>query len=144
MARRIKKDHPYYISWRAMKHRCYSPSDVNYSRYGGLGIKVSKEWLEDFWKFVEDIGDRPQGFTLDRIDSSKDYCKENCRWASVHKQALNTKSFDAARPYEVTKSGKYKVRLKSKIGKYVCKSHKTPIEAYLYFLEHKQNKEDIL
>ena len=144
MQKRIKTKHPYRNIWAGFMSRCYNIKNVNYSRYGALGIEVCKEWREDFWKFVDDIGERPEGFTLDRIDSSKGYSKENCRWASIHKQALNTKSFDAARIYRFTETGKYQVRLKSKIGKYVAKTFKTPLEAYIYFLEHKQNKEEIL
>ena len=139
----IKNKHPYYTIWRGMKSRCYVKCNVNYSRYGNLGITVSDSWLNDFWTFVKDMGERPIGFTLDRIDTHKGYCKENCRWVSVHKQALNTKSFEKARPYRVTGINRYQVRLKSRIGKYVCKTFITPIEAYIYYMEHKQDQNEI-
>lgn len=79
---------PTYISWEGMHYRCRNLTNPSYNRYGGRGISVSKEW-SDFSKFLEDMGEKPEGYSLDRIDNDKDYSKENCRWASVEEQQNN-------------------------------------------------------
>lgn len=70
--------------------RCYDEKDSSYHNYGGRGIKVSRRW-HDFSAFVEDMGDRPQGTTLDRIDNNKDYSLANCKWSSKKEQSRNTR-----------------------------------------------------
>ncbi len=81
-----------YKSWCSMLSRCYKKSDVAYKRYGGSGIRVCEEWKDSFEKFLEDMGAKPtKKHQLDRIDGSKGYCKENCRWATS-KQQNNNKS----------------------------------------------------
>jgi hypothetical protein len=84
-----------YGSWALMKSRCYSPRNPQFEYYGGRGIKVCDRWRngEDgrwgFDCFVDDMGPRPEGKTLDRIDGSKGYEPENCRWATPMEQAFN-------------------------------------------------------
>lgn len=77
-----------YTSWQAMKKRCSCETDSKYEYYGGRGITVCEEWL-DFEVFLADMGTREPGYSLDRIDNSKGYSKENCRWATKTEQILN-------------------------------------------------------
>lgn len=73
-----------------MVGRCTNPKYDNYKRYGGIGITVDPSWL-NFENFVVDMGYRPEGKTLDRIDSSKGYSKDNCRWLTPSEQQKNRK-----------------------------------------------------
>lgn len=83
--------HPLYKVWSAMKHRCRNQDNLNYHRYGGRGIKLCERW-DKFENFLEDMGSRPPGMTIDRIDNNGDYCKENCRW-TTHKLNCQNKPF---------------------------------------------------
>ena len=80
--------HPLYSVWHAMLHRCDVPKNVGYHRYGGRGIKVCPAWYS-FEVFVADMGVRPDGLTLDRIDNDKGYSAANCRWATPLTQSRN-------------------------------------------------------
>jgi hypothetical protein len=79
-----------YRTWQSMKARCTNPSNVQYMDYGGRGIGVCEEWMK-FENFFEDMGLRPEGMSLDRIDNEKGYSKENCRWATEFEQKRNTR-----------------------------------------------------
>lgn len=77
-----------YKSWQKMRQRCTDPSGVAYHRYGGRGITVCDRW-NDFANFYADMGDRPPGMTLDRINSDGNYEPGNCRWATRQEQSRN-------------------------------------------------------
>lgn len=80
-----------YGTWRAMLNRCENPNVKSYERYGGRGIKVCRRWRE-FQNFLEDMGKRPAGLTLERRDNNGDYNPRNCRWATKFDQAHNKSS----------------------------------------------------
>jgi hypothetical protein len=79
-----------YSSWAAAKNRTTNPRSKDYYRYGGAGIGFSERWMK-FENFFEDMGERPLGTSLDRIDGTKGYEKGNCRWATPKVQAQNRK-----------------------------------------------------
>jgi hypothetical protein len=81
-----------YASWAMMIQRCTNPNFTKFPTYGGAGITVSKEWLESFEVFFADMGERPVGKNLDRIDGRFGYFKGNCRWATPEEQSQNRKS----------------------------------------------------
>lgn len=84
--------HKLNIAYTNMKKRCYNQDYPYYHRYGGRGIKVCDRWLGKygFKNFLADMGDRPEGYQLDRIDNDGDYSPENCRWTDKYTQMGNT------------------------------------------------------
>lgn len=81
-----------YGIWAGMKHRCGCSTHRQYADYGGRGISVCPEWADSFDQFVTDMGPRPPRASLDRIDNSKGYYKENCRWATHQMQSTNRRN----------------------------------------------------
>ena len=83
---------PVWHSWTAMRQRCHYPNDINYKNYGARGIHVCERWMNSFENFYSDMGDRPQGMSLDRIDNDGDYCAENCKWSTKPEQGINQRT----------------------------------------------------
>lgn len=81
---------PAYKTWIAMVRRCTKVTDQAWFKYGGAGITVCDRWVNSFENFYSDMGNRPEGMTLDRINPFKGYSPDNCRWADSKTQANNT------------------------------------------------------
>jgi hypothetical protein len=75
-----------------MKSRCYNPNNKGYPRYGGRGIAICDRWRNSFDNFYIDMGDRPNGMTLERMDNDSDYKPGNCKWATHATQSLNKRN----------------------------------------------------
>ena len=81
---------PTYYTYNSMIRRCLYPgSSASYPRYGGAGIRICDRWQESFENFLADMGERPLGKTIDRIDPAGNYEPGNCRWATASEQRLN-------------------------------------------------------
>lgn len=83
---------PTYISWTMMLQRCYNPHTAGYHRYGGRGIAVCDSWRHSFESFLSDMGERPEGTSIDRINSDGNYEPSNCRWADRKTQQRHMKA----------------------------------------------------
>ncbi len=77
-----------YYAWIEMWQRCTNPSNKKWARYGGRGITATERW-RDFATFIADMGERPEGASLDRINNDGDYEPDNCRWATSAEQHAN-------------------------------------------------------
>lgn len=91
-----------YHVWWAIKTRCYNPKDKSYKDYGGRGITMCDRWLNSLEAFEEDMGNRPVGTSIDRIDPNGNYEPSNCRWATPLQQTLNRRN---VKGYQKIKEG---------------------------------------
>lgn len=83
---------PTYVAWSGMMHRCANPANPRFSHYGGRGIRVCERW-HDFMNFLEDMGPKPPGLSIDRINNDGNYEPGNCRWATAQQQSANRRPF---------------------------------------------------
>jgi len=77
-----------YKVYQSMRYRCLNPTSAGYPNYGGRGITICKRW-DSYENFLRDMGERPTGHSLDRIDNDRGYSPSNCRWATVEQQNRN-------------------------------------------------------
>lgn len=81
-----------YRTWSAMRRRCYDKNDKGYKNYGGRGISVCDRWNSSFVNFFSDMGERPKGLSLERVDNNGNYCPENCKWGTKLEQIRNRRT----------------------------------------------------
>lgn len=85
----LKQSNPLYYTWVDMIRRCYNPKREAYKGYGGRGITVCERWLNSFENFCLDMGKRPDGTSLERVNNDGPYSPDNCKWATREEQQLN-------------------------------------------------------
>lgn len=132
----VRKDHPLHKTWLNIRTRCNNPNNPSYPNYGGRGITICERW-DDFWLFVEDVGERPDGCSLDRINNDGNYEPSNVRWATRKEQNSNKRRYkrrDGTKGYRWAK-GAYQAEIKVDgkniyLGRYDC-----PLMAHLAYRE---------
>ena len=104
-----KKQSATYNSWRSMIQRCTNPNHEHYLDYGGRGLQIYAPWY-DFKNFLEDMGIRPEGTSLDRVNNESGYYPANCMWATQQQQRRNSRSVKLNDEYA------YKIRVLKESG----------------------------
>ncbi len=92
---------PAWRSWKGMIQRCGDPNHKTFANYGARGVTVCNRWLT-FVNFFSDMGERPEGKSIGRIDNTRGYSPDNCRWETASQQNKNRRSFRSARGDNIT------------------------------------------
>ena len=104
-----------YNIYYAMLHRCYKEGNDKYRIYGGAGVEVCDRWLESFENFLEDMGERPKGMSINRVHGSKIYSKETCEWATTGEQSFDLRvakvSSSGCTGVHITRHGTFGARI---------------------------------
>ena len=109
--------HYLYNTWYKIKQRCCDKTNPSYKNYGGRGITICDGWKNSFQTFLNDVGDRPIGTSLDRINNQGDYEPSNCRWATPKEQSRNRRVYKTSKTgysgIRKTDAGTYQVRTRN-------------------------------
>jgi len=153
-------EHPLYQTWNGMVRRCKDHKNINYPWYGARGINVYEEWAErgkhgtnevpmGFLKFLEyvdnNLGNKPKGHSLDRIDNSGDYIPGNIRWASNYTQSINRRCPNGEfRNIKKVPSGRYQVNMWYKGTNYYVGTFNTINEAIVARDNYRKSLEEVI